>query len=187
MSDVRLPVILISRPSAPSHVLVGSDEATCLLVIERGVDPSGLLDLAHYSDGYGHPDGRRFRLWYADLISAPVHAALVVRNSGRVVVIYLVTDQESAAVLAECFDEGAVDLDIVPATVLDERVLIPELIARTEENNEALSRALVMSEEFCPRCSDHLLHLDPRFDAAARSDGSRICNPCGRLEALRAF
>jgi len=41
------------------------------------------------------------------------------------------------------------------------------------------------SEDYCPRCKDQLLFNDPIFDATSRRDGSRICNACGLIEALR--
>ena len=41
------------------------------------------------------------------------------------------------------------------------------------------------SSKYCSRCQDQLLFADPIFDATSRSDGSRICNACGLLEALR--
>lgn len=41
------------------------------------------------------------------------------------------------------------------------------------------------SEEICPRCLDHPLHLDPIFDDTSRVDGSRICCACGYFESAR--
>jgi len=41
------------------------------------------------------------------------------------------------------------------------------------------------SEEICPRCLDHPLHLDPIFDDTSRADGSRICCACGYFESAR--
>jgi hypothetical protein len=37
----------------------------------------------------------------------------------------------------------------------------------------------------CPRCEDHPLHADAVFDDRSRIDGTRICNACGNLEAIR--
>lgn len=41
------------------------------------------------------------------------------------------------------------------------------------------------SERLCPHCEDHPLHADAVFDDRSRIDGTRICNACGNLEALR--
>jgi hypothetical protein len=42
-----------------------------------------------------------------------------------------------------------------------------------------------LSAVLCPRCEDRPLHVDAVFDDRSRVDGSRICNACGTLEALR--
>jgi hypothetical protein len=42
-----------------------------------------------------------------------------------------------------------------------------------------------LSAVLCPRCEDRPLHTDSVFDDRSRVDGSRICNACGTLEALR--
>ena len=107
---------------------------------------------------------------------APYAVALVALDAAeRVLAIALVDDRPSAFFLANEWGGEAAEVRVIPAGTVG--AVLAEGPTRRDPR--------VLSTVFCQRCGDQPLHVDPIFDDLSRLDGSRICNACGLLEAMR--
>lgn len=165
----EIPVLLV-REGTSITVLLGFDVAEChaaaaALAARWGAPPGSLRT----------PAGQLLEVGRAEGLVAPYLEALVALDeSGAVIAIGLADDRPSAAFLAREWGSGADEVRILPAGTVDDIFNMP-----------AGRDPRLVSDSFCPRCQDMLLHVDPIFDDTSRLDGQRICNACGTLEALK--
>lgn len=165
-----VPILLV-REGPTLTVLLGVDEAECrraagILARWWGA-PAGTSQA---------PGGQRFEVRSAEGLTAPYDVALVALDiSARVLSIRLTSDRESAVLLAR--DRGA--------DVAEVRILPTDTLGLALTKAWAPRDPRILSTTFCPRCGDHPLHVQAVFDDRSRRDGTRICNACGMLEALK--
>lgn len=179
----RRPLIVVIEPGAGPAVYTGTWPAV-RAALERlalvwgrtrtAIDPRRRALVA--------VDGRAAFLRHGYLAEAdPAFAALgpLGVDPGEV---YLLADRSSAAFAAGQLGPNAVVLPLrIAADLCPAAARIPLVLAFGPTPDTGMPR----SDRLCPRCGEQRLHIEAVFDARSHRDGTRICNPCGLLEALR--
>ena len=187
-----------AEPASASEVYRFPSGASPRAVIEeflcdRGLDQ--ILVRAIVADGLHLPDGARIALTHGEVIEDEPLIAVIVRERGSQLRVLLVASTRTVREIAEdCAARGwsaeGVILSPLP------RPNVARLAEATNEKLRFLARLLAESEdgppstihfgpEFCPRCQDHPLALDPANDPRSRLTDERICIACAHREQLR--
>ena len=185
---------LTPRPLVRHHLLLIEEHGHARVLRFDGADTAALIAGALAfasvlpaptgsgpSSSVGGPALRLSR-WVIGLAGTPV-LAVVGRTTVGPLLLLASSELEALAIR-----HVAVGREWRPTVVPVEAGATADLSAHERPQSMLVGRASdpsAFSEQLCPRCEDHPLHADAVFDDRSRVDGTRICNACGNLEALR--
>lgn len=185
--------LLATAPDGSRRVQLGDDERAYRRAFGSFVESWG-VEACWYDDDakeLGCDAGLTLGRWRARVLGRAAGQALVVLVEGRPVGIYLVDDTAMAARAMAALAGDGVSFELVATEPLpevdpkrDEAPLTASIRTRQGSARPAAPRP-ALSPDFCPRCQDYPLHVEPLFDAHD-ADGARYCLPCAKLEAVRA-
>ena len=188
-------VLLASGPGGSFRAFVGVDEAAYRAAFAAFVAAWG--DSGVWFDPearvIGSDGGVSLGRWRGRLAATDPAFALVVSIDGRPADVYLVDGSATAERIVIELEANGAEFALVPLEPLaqmpagrssveaDDLRTIQVLRGRGGRPTPPRARR---AEEYCPRCLDQRLHVDPLFDASG-PDGTRICAACGALDRLR--
>ncbi len=192
IAELSALALVITGADGSFQVMVGSDERAYRHAFGAFVEAWGEDCVWYDNDAklLGSDGGVTLSRWRARVLAGDAPIALVVQRDRQVVGLYLVADADMAERAAAALACDDVSFATVPVTSMppvdpekDSLPLTATIRTRSGKPRPRGPRP-PLSDEFCPRCDDHPLHIEPLFDGID-GDGRRICIACAKLATLR--